>query len=297
MTIPKKQSDISIGVSSWNTSELVEEALDSIVATASDLNIDVTVIDDASTDGGFAPLAEKFKNDSRFLFVRNEKNLGVPSANVVLEHTKAKYIVTLDSDARLMPGTLQMLVAFMEAHPEAGAITANLLNADGSPQIYYRRTLTPFRYFFTTLIGSFIDKYFLGLRNSKSYRHVGLDITQNPEIEQSPTSCLMIRREIVGSYIFDPVFRIFMPDVDLCKRIYDSGHKVYLVSAAKAIHLKSGSISKKGKVWLSHELDYRFMLYFKKHYPYWFPLIFIAMKLDRFLRSVMLRTLGREAAR
>ncbi|MCX6787410.1 MAG: glycosyltransferase, partial [Candidatus Kaiserbacteria bacterium] len=192
----KNQPDISIGVSSWNTSELVEGALDSIVATADDMNIDVTVIDDASTDGGFAQMAEKFKDDPRFLFVRNEKNLGVPSANVVLERTKAKYIVTLDSDARLMPGTLQTLLAFMEAHPEAGAVTANLINADGSPQIYYRRILTLSRFFFTTLFGRFIDKYFFGLRNLKSYHHVGLDITQNPEIEQSPTSCLMIRREI-----------------------------------------------------------------------------------------------------
>ncbi|MCX6787263.1 MAG: hypothetical protein NTY93_01920, partial [Candidatus Kaiserbacteria bacterium] len=87
------------------------------------------------------------------------------------------------------------------------------------------------------------------------------------------------------------------PDVDLCKRIYDSGHKVYLVSAAKAVHLKSGSISKKGKTWLAHELDYRFMLYFKKHYPCWFPLVVVVMKLDHFLRAGISRTLGREVAR
>lgn len=293
----KNQPDISIAVSSWNTSDIVEEALDSIVATAGDLSVDVTVIDDASTDGGLGLVAAKFKNDPRFSFVRNEENLGIPSANVILGRTKSKYLMTLDSDARLMPGTLQTLFAFMEAHPDAGVATANLVWPDGSPQIYYRRTLTPTRYFFTTLIGRFIDKYFFGLRNFKSYRHANLDVTHDSEIEQTPTACLIMRRAALGAYMFDPQFRIFMPDVDLCKRIYDHGYKVYLVSAAKAVHLKNGSIVKKGGVWLNNELNYRFMLYFKKHYPYWFPLIWIGMKLDRLLRIVIVRTTGREVAR
>ena len=168
MTI-KKQSGISIGVSSWNTSDIIEEALDSIVATAGDLNIDVTVIDDASTDGGFAHIAEKFKNDQRFFFMKNEENLGVPALNAAFRRSQSKYIVTFDSDARLMPETLQILLAFMEKHPEAGGATANLLYADGSPQVYFRRTYTPSRYFFTTVLGRVVDKYFLGLRNFKEY--------------------------------------------------------------------------------------------------------------------------------
>lgn len=290
----KNKIDISIGVSNWNTSDILEEALQSIVATAGNLNVDVTVIDDASTDGDFASVAEKFKNDSRFIFIQNEKNVGVPSGNVTFGRSKSPYIVTLDSDARLLPGALQTLYEFMEAHSEAGAVTANLLNPDGSPQIYYRRTFTPAQYFFTTIMGRFIDKYFLGLRNFKWYRYDNLDITRNPELEQTPTACLMLRREAIGPYIFDPVFRIIMPDVDLCKRIRDNGYKIYLVSAAKAVHLRSVSINKKGKAGLVREFNRSSVYYFKKHYPHWLPLIRIAMVLDRFLRSAVLRITGRE---
>src|SRR3989344_2520505 len=295
MTI-KKQPGISIGVSSWNTSDIIEEALDSIVATAGDLNIDVTVIDDASTDGGFAHIAEKFKNDQRFFFMKNEENLGVPALNAAFRRSQSKYIVTFDSDARLMPETLQILLAFMEKHPEAGGATANLLYADGSPQVYFRRTYTPSRYFFTTVLGRVVDKYFLGLRNFKEYHYADLDIARDSEVEQSPTACLMLRREALGSYIFDPQFRVFMPDVDLAKRIYDNGYKIYLVSVAKAVHLKSASNSKRGKVWIDREVNSSSLLYFRKHYPLWFPLVWIAMLLDRALRSIMLRTMGREPA-
>lgn len=292
----KNKVDISIGVSSWNTSDIVEEALDSIVATAGDLNVDVTVIDDASTDGGFAHVAEKFKKDPRFFFVKNEKNIGVPTLNLVLERGKAKYIVTLDSDARLLPGTLQTLFAFMEAHPEAAGATSNLLFPDGSPQFYFRRIYTPLRYFFTTPMGRVIDKYLLGLRNFNSYHYTDLDLAHDPQVEQLPTACLMLRREALGPYIFDPQFPVFMPDVDLGKRIYDSGYKLYLVSAAKTIHLKSASNSKRGKEWIDREIKSSSMLYFRKHYPLWFPLVWVIGILDRFSRAMLLRTVGREPA-
>jgi len=296
MNILKKQPDISIGVSSWNTSELVEEALKSIVSTAGDLDVEVTVIDDASTDGGFAHIAEKFKNDPRFLFLRNEKNTGVPSLNAALKRSNSKYILTLDSDARLMPGTLKTLFAFMENHSEAAGATSNLLCLDGSPQFYFRRIYTPMRYFFTTPMGRFIDKYFLGLRNFNSYHYTDLDLANDPQVEQLPTACLILRREALGSYIFDMQFPVFMPDVDLGKRIYDKGYKMYLVSAAKAIHLKSASNSKRGKGWIDREVRSSSMLYFKKHYPLLFPVVWIVGILDRFFRAILLHTIGREPA-
>lgn len=288
--------DISIGVSNWNTSNIIEEALDSIIATAGDLHFDVTVIDDGSTDGGLAHVAAKFKHDPRFTFLQNKENLGVPSLNRAFERTKSKYFVTFDSDARLKSGALQALLAFMEKHPEAGSATAHLLNPDGSTQYYFRRTLTPSRFFFTTSMGRLIDKYFLGLRNFNSYRYVGSDLTCNPEMEQLPTACLIIRREAVGSLVFDPRFRVFMPDVDLAKRIYDRGYKSYLVSSAKVLHLKSMSNSKRGKEWIDREVSRTAVMYFKKHNPFWFPLMWFVMKVDRLLRFIMLRTIGREPA-
>lgn len=297
MSHPTKSPDISIVVSSWNSADIIGEALESIAATADDLNFDVTVIDDASTDGGLAAVNQKFKNDPRFSFVQNETNVGVAALNIMLERTKAKYIVTLDTDARLKPGALQALYAFMESHPEAGAVTANLRNPDDSAQLYYRRILTPASYFFSTPIGRFLDKYFLGLRNYKWAHYDGLDVNNDPELEQPPIACLMLRREAIGPYIFDPIFRLFMLDVDLCKRIYDSGYKIYLVSAARVVHLKTASASKRGKAWLDRELNRSFFLYLEKNYPVSASVSWVVWLLDRALRSLLLHTIGREPLR
>lgn len=293
----KKIPDISIVVSCWNSADIIGEALESIVATAGDLTFDVTVIDDASTDSGLTLIDTKFKNDPRFSFIQNEVNVGVPALNIMLKRSQAKYIVTLDTDARLQSGALQALYVFMEAHPEAGAATANLRNADGSTQHYYRRILTHSMYFFSTPLGRFIDKYFLGLRNYKWYHYTDLDVTRVSESVQPPIACLILRREVLGPYILDPKLPLFMCDVDLCKRMYDTGYKVYLVPDAKVVHLKTASAVKRGKTWLDHELNRSYMIYFKKHYPYSFPAIWVIGFLDRLIRTILLRTIGREPLR
>lgn len=288
----KAPPEVSFVVMSWNSGDIIADALESIVATASEIRFDVTVIDDASIDGGLAHVPAKFKSDPRFSFVQNEINVGVPALNIMLERTQAKYIMLLDSDARLTPGALQALVAFMDTHPEAGAATANLRNPDGSAQLYYRRILTPSMYFFSTPIGRFIDKYFLGLRNYHWYHYTDLDITRVSEFVQPPIAGLVVRREAVGAYILDPKMPLFMCDIDLCKRLYDTGYKVYLVPEAKVIHLKTASAVKRGKAWLDHELNRSYAVYFKKHYPASAPVMAVVLWLDRVMRVVLERTIG-----
>lgn len=295
----KQIPDISIVVSSWNASDIIEEALDSIVATAGDLAVDVTVIDDASTDGGVGHIAEKFKHDARFSFVVNTVNVGQSALNIMLARSKTKYLLTLDTDARLKPGALQALFNFMESHPEAGAASGNLLNPDGSLQRYYRRILTPSLYFFTTPIGRVFDKYLFGLHYYKKYRYDDLDLTRTVELEQPPIACLIIRRAALAPdpYIFDPQFKLFMLDVDFPKRLYGRGYKVYFVAEAKVIHLKTASASKRGKKWLDAELHRSFILYFRKHHPYLAPLMWLVHLSDKWLRALLQSVVGREPMR
>lgn len=295
----KTAPDISIVVSSWNAAEIIGEALESIRATAGDLAIDVTVVDDASTDGGFAQVQESFRGDARFTFIRNEKNVGVSvSDNIILERT-GKYVMTFDTDARLKPGTLRALFDFMETHPEAGAATGKLLNPDGTLQGYYRRILTPLLFFFTTPLGRVIDRLFFGLHFYKQYHYNDLDLTRTSEMEQPPIACLIVRREVVepDGYLFDPRFRLFMLDVDLAKRVYDRGYKVFVVAHAPVTHLKTASASKRGSAWLELELHESIKAYFKKQFRTAYPLMLLVMWLDTVTRALSLKLFGREPVR
>lgn len=288
--------DVSVVVSNFNSSSLLNDALQSIIDTAGDVTFDAMVVDDASTDGGLALVDEKYKSDPRFSFVQMEKNVGISALNGVYEHP-GRYIMTLDADARLYPGALRAMVDFLDAHPDAGIVTGNLRNADGSTQNYYRLLITPKLLFFTTLMGRFIDKYFLNLKVFNAYRYVHFDVDSNPEIEQPPIACLLMRREAIEKEIMDPRMYLLSIDVDLCKRAYDKGYKIYLVSAAKVAHLKSVSFAKRESAWRRREYYNGLNLYFKKHHPLHMLWIWPMLWLDRVLRAIMTHVLDREILR
>ncbi len=289
----KGNLDISIVVLNYNTSDLLNGALRSIVSTVGDLRVDVTVIDNASSDGGFSHVDTAYKSDARFRFVQNKENVGWATVNMMLE-TTGRYILTLDPDATLHPGTLQALMAFMDSTPAAGAATAKLLNPDGSLQLYYRRIMTPLFFFFTTLIGRVIDKYLLELRYFNYYRYVDLDTDRAGEVEQPALPCLIWRREAVGDCIIDPELAFQFTDVDMCKRVYNSGYKIYLVPEAVATHLKSTSYARRTSSWRRGGYNRSIKIYFWKHYPFFYPLFFVLFLIDQALRALLRYTTGRE---
>lgn len=293
----KSVPDVSVLVSNYNSSDLINKALESLVLNAGGVSFEVILIDDASTDGGFARVDEKYKQDPRCVFIQCEKHIGYSALNLALSHTQSPYLMTLDTDALLWPGALPALVSFMKNHPNAGAATASLYYPDGSPQNYHRRLMTPMRCFFTTVPGRFIDKYFLRLRNYKSYHYDDLDITRIFEIEQPPTACFLFRRAAVNAFIVDPDFKQVFLDVDLCRRVYDQGYHIYLVPDAKATHIKSAAANKKPNMWRDRQYYKDLLTYFKKHYPAFVPLIAVVLWIDRMLRSLLIRAIGRAPMR
>jgi len=292
----KSAPTVSLIVSIYNSAELANDALESLVLYGGDVSWDCIVIDDASTDGGLALIDEKYKKDPRFLFVRNEKNVGYSALNIAMDRMHGKYLMTLDTDATLWPGTLRALVDFMDTNPGAGAATGNLHYPNGNVQNYYRRHMTPMVAFYTTVPGRFIDKYLLGLRHYNSYHYTDLDATRVFEIEMAVVACLILRREALGPRITDPAFRMFI-DVDLCRKIYDYGYKIYLVPNAKATHIKTASFGKMSTAKFDRQYYDGLLVYLKKYFPATTPLMWVLLWIDRALRWVLKRTVGRAPMR
>lgn len=297
MRAMKGASDVSIIVSNYNSSDLINAALESVVSNAGRVSFEVILVDDASTDGGFSLVDETYKKDARFIFVQCEKHIGFSALNRALEHAKGTYLMTLDTDALMWPGALEALVSFMDRRPDAGAATASLFYPNGGIQNYHRRLMTPAHAFFTTVPGRFIDKYFLGLRNYKSYHYDDLDITRVFEIEQPPTACFILRREPLGSLIVDPRFTMVFLDVDVCRRIYDKGYKIYLVPEAKVTHIKSAAAGKKPNAARERGYYKDLLTYFKKYYPVVAPLMAVVLWIDRVMRKVLIHIVGRAPMR
>ena len=124
---------VAVVVVSWNTRELLAACLDSLAQDVESGLAEVIVVDNASTDGSAAMVAERY---SWAKLIAREENLGFGRAvNLgALSAPKAEWIAAANADIVLAPGALHTLVDAGGADPEAGALAPQLLYPDGEPQ-------------------------------------------------------------------------------------------------------------------------------------------------------------------
>ncbi|MBD2341698.1 glycosyltransferase family 2 protein [Calothrix sp. FACHB-156] len=106
--------EVSVIIPSYNTENYIYQAIDSALNQTLK-NIEIIVVDDASTDGTLNVL-KKF-NDPRLKILVNPKNIGVAGTrNRALKVAKGQWVAVLDSDDWYAPERLERLlqVAYSE---------------------------------------------------------------------------------------------------------------------------------------------------------------------------------------
>jgi glycosyltransferase involved in cell wall biosynthesis len=122
----------TVVVTTYNREQIVRRAVDSCLAqTFQDL--EVVVVDDASSDGTVAGLESSY-DDPRLRVVVHERNQGInPARHTGTVAARGEWVVVVDSDWELMPEALERLRAAIEALPEGVRVVRfRLLWDDGS---------------------------------------------------------------------------------------------------------------------------------------------------------------------
>jgi glycosyltransferase involved in cell wall biosynthesis len=95
--------DISIVIPTYNRAAFIAEAIKSCYVAADGLNIEIVVVDDASTDS-----SEMLIKQYPVTYIQFERNRGRCAArNVGQENSLGRYVKFLDSDDTLEPGSLR----------------------------------------------------------------------------------------------------------------------------------------------------------------------------------------------
>ena len=119
-------------------------------------------------------------------------------------------MLLLNPDVRCEPGSIDALVRFMDAHPEAGAAGPKLLNLDGSLQWSCRMFSTPLLF---------------ALR--------GLGLEHRLELG----AALIARREAIAEVGgMDEGYFLYCEDQDWCYRMWTRGWTVYYVPDSVMMH-------------------------------------------------------------
>ena len=251
--------DVSVVVVNWNTRDLLAQCLDSIYGAVGSLSAQVIVVDNGSADGSVEMVRQKYPQACA---IANTENVGfVRANNQAMAQCQGRYILLLNSDTLVLPGSLEATVAFMDAHPDAGLAGIRLLHADGTFQASY--TLFP------TLWQEFLILTRLGRWLIRPYFP-----SRGPEIERGAQE---IRGYVEGAYImarreavervggFDEHIFMYAEDVDWCYRFYQAGWPVWYLPQVSIIHY-GGQSSGKRRGRMEAELYRSRVHFFYKHY-------------------------------
>ena len=113
---------VSVIVPVYNGSGYISRCIHSILCQL-DQDMELIVVDDASTDGTFDFLTEEYKRDDRVILVRSSVNGGPAVArNTGIKLARGAYIGFCDADDEWVASKLQKQLACFESNPETQVV-------------------------------------------------------------------------------------------------------------------------------------------------------------------------------
>lgn len=222
--------DCSVVVVSWNTRELLEACLASVVAKAP--GAEIAVVDNGSSDGSADLVRAKFP---QAVLVANPSNRGFARAvNQGIEASKRPVVVLLNPDATLTDGALDGLLQVLESDANIGIAGAQLLDEDGERQHSFDN--------FPSLATECFNKWLLRSLFPGRFPDKHRQFDTVTDVDSVIGACLVVRRatiERVGA--LDERFFVFLEETDWCLRMKRAGLRVVHVPSSRVVHLQGRS--------------------------------------------------------
>lgn len=263
--------DVSILLPSWNGVEYLRRCVASIARQREDTGLELIAVDNASSDGAAELLRRLETEHSWVRCVYNSSNLLFARAcNQAYELSSAPWVLVINNDIEVPPGTLRKLLDHGEAHPDIGVVTPRFVLPDGTFQEAYRRLPTAAMVLaHYHPLGRAVDRLLLGRRLQSRYFYRDLEFDGVVEVEQAGASCNLFRREAVedAGGLFDEGYPLLFNDVDLSARLAAGGWRSVVLSEVRVLH-HDGVASRQMP---SREYDRHLMSglfrYFHRHRP------------------------------
>lgn len=251
---------IDIVIVNWNAGELIAKCVESLLRSEhGNILSNIIIVDNASTDQSLAMVPK----DGKVKWVLNRQNHGFGAAcNQGIELAKADFVVMVNPDVEVFPETLSQCLAFMHKNPSVDILGGMQLNEENQIAPSCSRFPKPFFFLYDALgLSKLLPKVFKPATVMTDFDH-----KTSRMVDQIMGSFMFIRRSVfekIGT--FDPRFFVYFEELDLSKRLAESGGRSYYNHEIKLVHHGGGTTqSVKGfRLYLS--LNSR-LAYSKKHF-------------------------------
>jgi GT2 family glycosyltransferase len=231
---------LSIIVLCWNDLKVITDCLNSVFNETSQIDFEVIVSDNGSTDGSVEFIREHFP---KVRIVENRANFGFAKGNNAgIRIAQGEYMLILNPDTIIRDRAFEKMVAFADKHPEAGAFGCRLLNPDGS----FQTSAQPIPTVGGWLLGALCLRWLNRISpRISSDVYLGWDGRTEREIGFQVGCCVMFRSDLLKRLGgFDEQFFYHFEESDLCARVWKSGFSVLYYPHAEVVHLGGQSVGR-----------------------------------------------------
>ena len=223
---------VSAVVVTYDALPWIENCLDSLAGVAT------VVVDNGSSDGTVDFVRKRYPAVQ--LVESENRGLGA-GWNTGIRETAGAYVLLLNADAWMTPGSLDRLVDFADSRPGAAVVGPRLRNPDGTLQRSVRGYPSVWR-----LATEYLFLRKLAPRSSalNGFYAGGFDHDELRSVEVVMGACMLLRRQAIDEVgECDEDYFLFSEETDWCFRFHEAGWDVVFFPGAECVHVRGASHS------------------------------------------------------
>jgi GT2 family glycosyltransferase len=256
---------LSIIILNYNVRYFLELCVSSVVKAIENLNAEIIVVDNNSSDDSCAMMKTRFPN---IKLIENKENSGFPKGNNIgVAQAKGNYICILNPDTVVAEDSFEKVLAFAKNQENLGIIGCKLVDGRGhflpeckrgtpTPWVSFTKIFALHRLFPAKRVGSFLfQKYYA--------EHITQD--QTGKVDILVGAFMIMKRDLyneVGG--FDEKCFMYSDDIDLSYMVLQKGKSNFYFHETSVIHYK-GESTIKNKVYLKRFQE-GMNFFYEKHF-------------------------------
>ena len=225
--------DVSVIIVNYNTLQMTQECIDSVYEKTKDVEFEVILVDNASTDGS----KEHFEKELRIKYIYSNENLGFGRANNLgYEHATGNYIFLLNSDTLLLNNAIFEMFHYMQNAPSnVGCVGCELVDGKGNPIGSYGE-FPGVRNFLGRILADYKIRIPILLGKSRGAKVFPF------QVDYVTGADLFIRRDVIEKCgLFDPDFFMYFEETEMQYRYKKYGYVSIIINAPMIMHFHGAS--------------------------------------------------------
>lgn len=275
---------LSIIIVNYNVTQLLKNCLLSIEKYVKDIQYEVIVIDNASTDSSWGDLIPEFPN---VRFLSSDYNAGFAIANnKAIQSATGEYLLLLNPDTEFEGFYMKDILEFADSQSQFGCLGVRMHDAQGIFLPESKRSVPDMFNSFEKLFTNFKKN------NSKSYYRCDISETDIAEVEVITGAFFLVKKDVyikVGG--LDEAYFMYGEDIDVCYTLLQNGYKNFYYGKASILHHK-GESTVKDEVYLERfygAMQIFINKYYKDSKPMQYSFLKAGLKLRHQIEKIKLK--------